>query len=69
MDQPHAVAFTAFADAWPKTMETEIGDAQCVTGAGRNFDFDMYHTLFESPIQCITWYFMLKTESVVTSTD
>ena len=25
MDQPPAVAFTAFADAWPRAIETEIG--------------------------------------------
>ena len=38
MDQPPAVAFTAFAYAWPRAMETEIGAAQCATDVGRNFD-------------------------------
>ena len=35
MDQPPAVAFTAFADAWPRVTETEIGAALCAFGAGR----------------------------------
>ena len=39
MDQPTVVAFIAFTDTWPKTMETEIGAAQCATGAGRSFNF------------------------------
>ena len=43
MDQPPAVAFTAFADAWPRAMETEICVAQCATGAGKNFDYAPEH--------------------------
>ena len=35
MDQPLAVALTAFADAWPRAIETEIGTALCTIGAGR----------------------------------
>ena len=37
MDQPlpHAVALTAFADAWPRAIETEIGAALCVIGRGK----------------------------------
>ena len=35
MVQPLAVAFTAFADVWPRDTETEIGAALCVIGAGR----------------------------------
>ena len=35
VDQPPAVALTAFADAWPRAIETEIGAALCVIGAGR----------------------------------
>ena len=35
MDQPPAVALTAFADAWPRAVETEIGAALCAIGAGR----------------------------------
>ena len=35
MDQPLAVAFTAFADVWPRATETEIGAALCTIGAGR----------------------------------
>ena len=35
MDQPSTVAFTAFADVWPKDAETEIGTALCSIGAGR----------------------------------
>ena len=32
---PPAVAFTAFADAWPRTIETEIGAALCAIGRGK----------------------------------
>ena len=35
MDQPLAVAFTAFADAWPRAIETEIGAALCAIGRGK----------------------------------
>ena len=40
MDQPPAVAFTAFADAWSRAIETEIGATLCAIGAGKDFDFD-----------------------------
>ena len=30
--QPPAVAFTAFADTWPRAIETEIGTALCAIG-------------------------------------
>ena len=40
VDQPPpAVAFTAFADAWPRAIETEIGAALCAIGRGKDFDF------------------------------
>ena len=39
MDQPPAVAFTAFADAWPRAIETEIGAALCPIGCGKDFEF------------------------------
>ena len=39
MDQTPAVAPTAFADAWPRAIETEIGAALCTIGAGKDFDF------------------------------
>ena len=39
MDQPHTVAFTAFADVWPRAAETEIGAALCAIGAGRTLTF------------------------------
>ena len=35
VDQPPAVAFTAFADVWPRAPETEIGAALCAIGTGR----------------------------------
>ena len=38
MDQPPAVAFTAFAVAWPRAIKTEIGAALCAIGAGKDFD-------------------------------
>ena len=35
VDQPIAVAFTAFADVWPRATETEMGVALCAIGVGR----------------------------------
>ena len=52
MGQPLAVAFTAFANVWPRATETEIGAALCAIGAGKDFDFDfdllsqLYFTLY-----------------------
>ena len=40
MDQPPAVTFTTFADAWPRAIETEICAALCPIGAGKDFDND-----------------------------
>ena len=40
VNQPPAVAFTAFADAWPRAIETEVGVALCTIGRGKDFDFD-----------------------------
>ena len=39
VDQPPAVALTAFADAWPRAIETEIGAVLCAIGCGKDFDF------------------------------
>ena len=39
MDQPPTVAFTAFADTWPRAIETEIGATLCTIGRGKDFDF------------------------------
>ena len=39
MDQPPAETLTAFADAWPRAIETEIGAALCAIGAGRTLNF------------------------------
>ena len=33
------MAFNAFADAWPRAIETEIGAALCAMGAGKDVDF------------------------------
>ena len=44
MDQPSAVAFTAFADAWPRAIETEIGAALCALGAGRTLTLTIFDT-------------------------
>ena len=42
---PHsAVAFTAFADAWPGAIEKEIGAALCAIGAGKDFDILRHST-------------------------
>ena len=35
MDQPAAVAFTTFADAWPRAIEKEIGAVLCAIGRGK----------------------------------
>ena len=35
VDQPPAVALTAFADMWPRAIETEIGATLCAIGVGR----------------------------------
>ena len=43
MDQPPAVAFTVFADAWPMTRETEIGATLCAIGAGSTLTFDFFY--------------------------
>ena len=40
MDQPPAVAFTAFADVWPMATEKEIGAALRATGTGRALTYD-----------------------------
>ena len=39
MDQPTSVAFTAFADVWPRATETEIGATLCAIGTGRTLNF------------------------------
>ena len=39
MDQPPAVAFTAFAGVWPRATETEIGTVLFTIGAGRTLTF------------------------------
>ena len=41
MDQPPAVPLTAFADAWPRGIEMEIGAALCAIGRGKDLDFDL----------------------------
>ena len=35
VDQPPVIAFTAFADVWPRDTETEIGAALCAISAER----------------------------------
>ena len=46
MDQSPAVAFTAFADAWPRAIETEMGAALCTIGCGKGKDFDFLTCVF-----------------------
>ena len=49
MDRPPAVAFTVFADVWPRATETEIGAALCAVGAGRTLTFvDYQHRVLVS---------------------
>ena len=38
---PPAVAITAFAEAWPRAIETEIGAALCAIDAGKDFYISM----------------------------
>ena len=40
VDQPSTVAFTAFADVWPRATETEIGAILCAIGARMTLTFD-----------------------------
>ena len=44
MDQPPTVSFTAFADAWPRAIEMEIGAALCTIGRGKGLDFFIFNT-------------------------
>ena len=39
MDQSPAVAYTVFADVWPRATETEIDAVPCVIGAGMTLTF------------------------------
>ena len=50
MDQPPAVAFTAFADAWPRAIETEIGAALCAIGAGRTLTLTSLRVHYSSAL-------------------
>ena len=50
MDQPPAVAFTAFADVWPRATETEIGATLCAIDAGRILTLEWW-----SPLKCRSW--------------
>ena len=65
MDQPPAVALIAFADAWPRAIETEIGAALCVIRRGKDFDFDLnsskgnIHGRLSSIHEVINLYFTL----------
>ena len=46
MDQPPAVAVTAFAGAWPRAIEMEIGATLCATlctiGHGKRLELDIW---------------------------
>ena len=48
MDQPPAVALTAFADTWPRSIETEIGADLCAIGVGRTLTLFLYWKLASS---------------------
>ena len=53
VDQPPAVAFTTFADAWPRAIETEIGAALWAIERRKDFDFDYSQKSFENASFCI----------------
>ena len=55
MDQPPAIAFTAFADAWPRAIETEIGAALCAIGCRDDFDLTFHFPTFS--IMCLLRHF------------
>ena len=59
MDQPSAVAFIAFADAWPRAIETEIGAALCATGRGKGLGLfiENNHKYLIEVRALITWIF------------
>ena len=40
MNQTSAVAFTAFADMWPRATEAEVGTSLYTIGVGRTLTFD-----------------------------
>ena len=40
VNQPPTVAFTAFADVWPRATETEIGHALCNIVAGKTLTLE-----------------------------
>ena len=52
MDQPPALAFTAFADAWPRAIETEIGAALCAIGRGKELVLTFFN--YEASFQKIS---------------
>ena len=43
MDQSPTVAFTAFADVWPRATETEIGAAPFAIGAERTLNLTFFY--------------------------
>ena len=57
MDQPPAVALTAFADAWPRAIETEIGAALCDIGRRKDFDFG-FETTVDRKVQELKRYIL-----------
>ena len=58
VDQLPGVAFNAFADAWPRTTEMEIGAALCAIGAGRtlNLTFLMLYPTYTVTMALIQVY-------------
>ena len=42
---PPAVAFTSFADVWPRATETDIGAALCTIGTGRTLNLTFMRCL------------------------
>ena len=61
MDQPPAVAFTAFANVWPRATEMKIGAALCAIGAGRTLTF-FYFNLKGGHINILWIYRSLEVE-------
>ena len=42
MDQPPTVAFTAFADTWPRAIKMKIGATLCAIGCRKVLYFNVY---------------------------
>jgi len=52
VDQPPNAPFTAFADAWRRAIETEIGAVLAPSGSGKDFKFFDFGLLSTQKLSC-----------------